>query len=136
MIQKPKLLFRKSSFWEKYQKNENPYTSIPVLVEQREGFLGPTSPVFVSLSNSLIFSLIPQYFSLIYHQITLETWYDQVTWSWGKCSNNLMQIKKRNWRTNLVLQRNLRTLLANLLNSSKNGGEIRWRELAGEEKKQ
>ena len=29
VIQKPKLLFRKSSFHEKYQKNKNPNTSIP-----------------------------------------------------------------------------------------------------------
>ena len=51
MIQKPKFLLRKSSLWEKYQKNANPYTSIPFLTEQRGGFLGPAFPVFVSLSN-------------------------------------------------------------------------------------
>ena len=38
--------------------------------------------------------------------------------------------------TNLVLQRNLRTLDENLLNSSENDGEILWRKLIGDEKEQ
>ena len=51
VIQESKLLLRKCSFWEKYKKNANLYTSIPVLTKQRGGFLGLTFPVFVSLSN-------------------------------------------------------------------------------------
>ena len=49
VIQKPKLLFRKSSFNEKYQKNANTHTSIPDSFEQWGGFLDITSPVFDSV---------------------------------------------------------------------------------------
>ena len=46
VIQKPKLHLRKSSLWEKYQKNVNPYTSNPETLEQKRVQLGSTSPVF------------------------------------------------------------------------------------------
>ena len=49
VIQKPKLDLRKSSFWEKYQKNANPYTSNPKTLEQKRVQLGSTSPVLLTL---------------------------------------------------------------------------------------
>ena len=35
MIQKPKLLLRKSSFWKKYEKNTNLYVSLPEKLKQQ-----------------------------------------------------------------------------------------------------
>ena len=49
VIQNPKLHLRKSSFWEKYQKNANPYTSNPETLEQKRVQLGSTSPILLTL---------------------------------------------------------------------------------------
>ena len=49
VIQKPTLHLRKSSFWEKYQKNANPNRSNPETLEQKRVQLSSTSPVLLSL---------------------------------------------------------------------------------------
>ena len=137
MIQKLKSLLKKSSFWEKYEKNTNLYTSNPKTTKQKRVQLDSTSPILLSF----LFLWSSFHFSLNSTQMNINK-------SWIHTKHKISQIShdsQPNFQTNheeelermkklTLVSKDLRILVIACWFASEEDGK-NWEELNGREGK-
>ena len=122
VIQKPKLILRKSIFHEKYHKNTISSVSNPEKLELKYVLHAPTSTILLSFLihwSCFQFSFNPYQINIHEHEFMQENWYlrfHKLTNSITKQNN---ENNEKNWWTNLSYQEDLRKL------------EVFWVEMEG-----